>query len=351
MSGFVAGLFWMARDLGRSAEPATNGQSAKPGVACSAVKAVGARIADACNDDGDGLRPLAKGFLADDTGLSPKVVQRALGQLRELGVLTASAGSSGGRGIAPRYQIDIDRISDFVPDEKLPKRMRRRVVVHEPTGESEKGDNVTPFSDHDLSASDPERGASESCFAPVERGTPETERGTLETEKGDTGAPHNVSNKNSNHAGASARSPGGARPTRARKRRKSDPEPGEMPKPPKLTPPDGREGELIRAALAGNDPNIAFKVKPWMGRFRLAVCEGDGGIRFVLMGDEHDFRSVFTGAMKHLSYPTGQDARVFWTAAFAAKAMGKGKAIWASDGAPEQWFERDLCPQLEEAAA
>ena len=320
----------MARDVGRSAEPASGDQSAKPGVACSAVKAVGARIADACNDDGEGLRPLAKEFLADDTGLSPKVVQRALGQLRELGILAASSGGAGGRGIAPRYRVDIDRLSDFVPDEKLPKRMRRRVVVEADPVALEKGDSMTPF-------------------AEGERGTPEAQRGTLETVKGDTGDPHNESNKNSNHAGAPARSPEGARPTRARKRRKSQPEPGDMPKPPKLTPPDGREGEIIAAALAGNDPNIAFKIKPWVGRFRLAECLGEGGgMRFVLMGTEHEFRSVFTGALKHLGYPTGQDARIFWMPTFAAKALSKGKARWAASGAPDEWFERELRPQVTE---
>lgn len=339
----------MARDVGRSAEPAAGGQSAKPGVACSAVKAVGARIADACNDDGEGLRPLAKEFLADDTGLSPKVVQRALGQLRELGILSASSGGAGGRGVAPRYCIDIDRLSDFVPDEKLPRKMRRRVVVESDPGTVEKGDSMTPFSDGDQLPSAPESRSSESPFVDDERGTSESKRGTLETVKGDTGAPHNNTNKNSNHAGAPARSPGGARPTRARKRRKSDPDPAEMPKPPKLTAPDGLEGEIISAALAGNDPNIAFKIKPWMGRFRLAECLSEGGgVRFVLMGTENDFRSVFTGALKHLGYPTGQDVRMFWIPSFAAKALSKGKARWAASGAPVEWFERELRPQVTE---
>jgi hypothetical protein len=339
----------MARDMGREASAATGDQAAKPGVSCSAVKAVGARIADACNDEGEGLRPLAKEFLADDTGLSEKLVQRALGQLRELGILAASAGGTGGRGIAPRYQIDIDRLSDFVPDEKLPRRMRSRVVVEPSAAAVEKGDVMTPFSDGDHAHSEPESGSSVSPFVADERGTSESKRGTLETVKGVTGAPHNNNNKNSNHAGAPARSPEGARPTRARKRRKSQPEPGDMPKPPKLTPPDGREGEIIAAALAGNDPNIAFKIKPWVGRFRLAECLGEGGgLRFVLMGTEHEFRSVFTGALKHLGYPTGQDARIFWMPTFAAKALSKGKARWAASGAPDEWFERELRPQVTE---
>lgn len=330
MSGLVSGLFWKARGLGRPAVPGVAATETEPAIPAQTavsgalVKAIGARIGDACDEDGVGYRSLAREALADDTELSPKVVQRAVSWLRELGILIVAAGGSGGRGVAPRYDIDLDRLCDFIPADALPKRFRRR--ASDPADERhEKGDRLTPNS-----------GAKGGHESP--------ERGSERSQKGGMSDPHHSKTTVNNHsAGASASERGGSRPSR--RKRRSDPPPADPPKPPKIAVPEGREGQLIRAALDGNDPNIAWKVKPWLGRFRFAECLVNSiELKLVVDGSDKEFRSVFTGALKHL----GLGGVTVWMPAFAQRQADHGNARWLTDGPDENWFSKSL-RQLETA--
>lgn len=335
MSGFVQGLFWMARGLAQDGS-----------VSESSVKSVGARIADACNREGFAIRPLAKEYLADDTGLGPRQVQRALRHLTELDILRVEKGTGTGRGKPPVYEINLDRLSDFIPIDSLPNALRRR-IANELGVELEKGDRLSPFSE--------EKGDNLSPFDDSKGRLSEHERETIPTEKGDSSVSHYIRTTESNDAGAGARAqertPAPSRePARARKRtrrrRKKSDEEMPMPRPPKIAIPNGREGKLIEAALAGNDSKIAFKIKPWLGRFRMAEdLAGDKPVRvLVLDGDEGQFRSVFTGAMIHLDWPKDS----MWSNAFMQRRVRKGLACWAPGGANEDWYKPAMRDRSEE---
>ncbi|WP_022699388.1 hypothetical protein [Euryhalocaulis caribicus] len=140
MSGWVQGMFWMARGLG------------EPGVVSEAsVKLVGARIGDACNEQGEGMRALSKGALAEDTGLSEAQVQRAVSRLRAIGVVRAVSGGGGGRGVAPTYAISLDALSDFIDVDKLPQRLVQRL---------RKGAQSAPLSEPKRGAAETQKGCS-----------------------------------------------------------------------------------------------------------------------------------------------------------------------------------------------
>jgi len=63
-------------------------------------------LADHANDDGTSARP-SVGLLAWKIGLSPRQVQRVIGQLEKRGLITAVAHRNGGRGRATEYRIDL----------------------------------------------------------------------------------------------------------------------------------------------------------------------------------------------------------------------------------------------------
>lgn len=301
MSGFVQGLFWMTRGLGVPKE-----------VSEAAVKAVGARIADAASDDGEGMRRLAKEYLALDTGHGERQVQRALRRLSDLGILSMREGTGSGRGNAPVYKISLDKLCEHIPIDGLPKSLRIR-IAQTVSDDEEKGDKLSPI--------------------PGKKGRQiRHERETNTTLKGDGSVSHYKRTTNTTSR-TGARAPEGAPPSGV----------GEM---------DfaalGLEGELLEAALAAKDGAMPVKVKPWLGRFRICIAQ-DEQRYIVIDGDERSFRSVFTGAMIHLGYPKGS----VWNEVFGRRVIEAGRAAWASNGAPLDWFVPTLLietPTEEETA-
>lgn len=332
MSGFVQSLFWFARDLGRASYVDTSdGQEKRvSGISCAAVKAIGARIGDACNDDGAAFRPLAKAWLAEDTGYDARVVQRALGRLRELGILAADEPRSG-RGQAPVYSIDVDRVADFIPRDRLPRSFARRLPEREPhcieTNGKNKGDVVSPQS-----------GEGETQVQEGETSVPE--KGGMGVSPQQDPTNHSTTPRATAGEGASPRRATGGSSGGRERRRSADEDPA-APKPPKIQVPAGWEGELIEAALASKDPKMPWKLKPWLGRFRLLEIEDADGRwqrKLAVDGNEHDFRSVFTGAMIALDCRSMQ----IYFPAFAARQISKGKARWVNREIAPKWFGEAL---------
>ncbi|WP_417491858.1 hypothetical protein [Maricaulis sp.] len=320
------GLAMKCRNLKPAASVDAAGNPVHAGISETACRFVLVKIGDACNDDGEGRRPVAKRFIADDTDLSEKVVQRVLGRLQDIGIIKVWSGEAGGRGISRTYNIDLDRLASFIPPESLPKSMRG--VAVEPA--SEKGDTMSPFSE-------------------TKGGHENAERGTSEAVKGDACSPHYVDhNKNLQGAGERASEPRGSRAARPKSRRSNrqsvEPaaETGPPPDPPDIEIPPGLEGQIIAAALEGNDPRMPWKVQPWLGRFRVVMAMG-GVRKLVIDGDEAGFRSVFTGAMKHLGLYGPEDRpEPIWRPDFLHRASAKGRVSWLDPGPDEGWFTECL---------
>lgn len=291
MSGFVQGLVWMTRGLGEVKI-----------VSESSVKAVLARIADAASDEGEGLRPLALCYLADDTGLKERQVQRALARLKAADVLDVAVDTGRGRGKAALYKIDLDALSGFIPLEKLPAGLRARVVAA-CRGE---GDGGAPENTSNCRVLDGDKRRQQAA-----------QKTTIETVKDDSTDTHYVSTKTTKRRG---------RASEAKRSRRPAPDAGV---PPPVTLADlgelaGAEGALVRAALNGwQKPE---RIKPFIGRFRVLMvlvdlAEGDSVWRIATDCSEDEFKSVFTGAMIHLNI----DARLYGTH-FAGRAVDKNRA-------------------------
>lgn len=148
MSGLIQGYVWLAR-----LPDALNNPQAK---------AILARIADGVNDAGDGVRPLARSWIAEDVALSESSVKRWLARLREAGLLSSEGGGAG-RGDAPVFRIDVDLLASMIPEARRPAPFRRAAA------DENKGGAGDPLS---------EKG-----------GQSRAKRGSLEGEKGVTGAP------------------------------------------------------------------------------------------------------------------------------------------------------------------
>lgn len=148
MSGLIQGYVWLAR-----LPDALNNPQAK---------AILARIADGVNDAGDGVRSLARSWIAEDVALSDSSVKRWIARLREAGLLSSEGGGAG-RGDAPVYRIDVDLLASMIPEARRPAPFRRAAA------DENKGVTGDPLS---------EKGG-QSC----------AKRGSLEGEKGVTGAP------------------------------------------------------------------------------------------------------------------------------------------------------------------
>jgi hypothetical protein len=112
MSGLLQGLVYLTRGLG-----------APNKVSESTVKLVCARIADAMNPKGLGLFAMSNNILSEDTGLSEAQVRRACARLRSLNILSyavgGTGGHAGGRGIAPIYRLNIQRLCELIPPDRL----------------------------------------------------------------------------------------------------------------------------------------------------------------------------------------------------------------------------------------
>ncbi len=125
MSGFVQGCVWLARLPDHLNNPA--------------CKAILARIADAVNDDGEGLRPLAKGWIAEDVGISADTAQRWLQKLKTIDLISTVGG--GGRSKAPTYSINVNSLSEMIPDNRRPRGFRSGQNASE-----KKGGETAPLS-------------------------------------------------------------------------------------------------------------------------------------------------------------------------------------------------------------
>lgn len=110
MSGLIQGYVWIAR-----LPDALNNPQAK---------AILARIADGVNDAGEGVRPLARSWIAEDVALSESSVKRWLTRLRDAGMLSSEGGGAG-RGDAPVYRIDVDLLASMIPEARRPAPFRR----------------------------------------------------------------------------------------------------------------------------------------------------------------------------------------------------------------------------------
>lgn len=109
MSGYLQGLVWLAR------LPAPlNAPSAK---------AILARVADAADVDGQGCRPLARAWIAEDVGLSEAAAKRWIRRLKEEGLVKVACGGNG-RGNAPTYNVNVEKIADYIPEDRMPADLR-----------------------------------------------------------------------------------------------------------------------------------------------------------------------------------------------------------------------------------
>ena len=254
--------------------------------------------------------------MAAEARLSVRHAKRVIKSLIDQGAVKLVS-SGGGRYGTNEYEIDIERFEAAAAAEKgarKARRERRRIAARN-------GDTRSP---------------------PTSGGGV-----TSEAQNGDTMSPpivtpdvtHTVSPISEPNAQARAC---GTRTQTTRAKRKAKRDSGgaiQQVRPPNIVVPDGREGELIQAALNGNDPNMPFKVKPWLGQFRFAQCVmGSVELKLVLDGPEPEFRSVFTGALKHL----GLGGVSVWTPQFVHRQVDRGNARWLDNGPKETWFNKSL---------
>lgn len=114
----LQGLVWIADFESLLFEGSTkkHDQRADP-----TAKAVLARIADACNDHGVGVRDLAREWIARDvSNISVERLRKILRFWQHFGLLVVTENAEGGRGCHPTYEIVVSELIQFVPPERLP---------------------------------------------------------------------------------------------------------------------------------------------------------------------------------------------------------------------------------------
>ncbi len=145
MSGLLQGLVWAADFTDVDLNDGTKQRQ----TVSSQSKAILARLADACNDYGVGVRNLSKCAIATDIMCKPDTVKKAISLWRKLGVLKIRENDSGGRGNYAIYDIDVAEVVACIPANRMPaglQNLAKRVV---PTVEKDdvKGGATSPLSE------------------------------------------------------------------------------------------------------------------------------------------------------------------------------------------------------------
>jgi len=133
MSGLLQGFVWRAKFPVVEVFP-----SKRVNLNTATAKAVLARMADACHNSGAAIWNVARCLIAEDLEISADRVKKLQLAFARLGVLE-SGENQGGRGRLSFYQIDVERLVAFVPQERLPGRYKQ---CAEPAGDASSGQDA-----------------------------------------------------------------------------------------------------------------------------------------------------------------------------------------------------------------